>query len=263
MNAREAKNSKEVEVIRTDLYTTILSRKLVEAKRGNFEIVKTTIQKGTILRAYNPSGFLYNDMFDEDFRCVRLLKDGGVLMSDTPMEQESLRVPVMLARGDILIIGLGIGLLPMLIRMYNHSVDSITFVESSPDVVQLVYGKIKSKKTSLEVCDGKFYLAHTSRKFNFIYIDVWGSIIAPMKGIAEWSELAKQCLTYGGEVRCWLQELYDRVKDKLPKEPVDAPGFPDVYDPCLICGKTLRNDYAGLCMDCADILGVSELYAKK
>lgn len=30
--------------------------------------------------------------------------------------------------------------------------------------------------------------------------------------------------------------------------------------PCLRCGKTLRWDYDGLCMDCADELGISEMF---
>lgn len=30
-----------------------------------------------------------------------------------------------------------------------------------------------------------------------------------------------------------------------------------IYEPCLICAKTLRNDYAGLCMDCADSMGLT------
>jgi hypothetical protein len=30
-------------------------------------------------------------------------------------------------------------------------------------------------------------------------------------------------------------------------------------DPCLRCGKPIRADYLGLCMDCADATGISEL----
>lgn len=30
-------------------------------------------------------------------------------------------------------------------------------------------------------------------------------------------------------------------------------------DPCIRCGKPLRADYAGFCMDCSDSLGISEL----
>lgn len=31
-------------------------------------------------------------------------------------------------------------------------------------------------------------------------------------------------------------------------------------EPCRRCGKTPRMNYKGLCMDCADELGISELF---
>lgn len=30
--------------------------------------------------------------------------------------------------------------------------------------------------------------------------------------------------------------------------------------PCKRCGKAPRNDYGGICMDCADALGISEIF---
>lgn len=242
-------------------YTTVLSRILPERSIGGFAIKKATLSKGTFIRTYYPGGYFYHDKLNRDFPTVRLTEEkGGVWMSDTPMEQEALRIPSIIARGDVLIIGLGLGLLPTLIKTRNEMVDTILIIERSPEVANLVYDKIKSRKTSLLLGDGEAYLAALGRKFDFIFIDVWGSIIQPMKDIEHWTSLAKGRLKEDGEVRCWLQELYDRIKAKLPKEPVLEPGFPAVYDPCLVCGKKLRNDYAGLCMDCADDLGVSELY---
>ena len=37
----------------------------------------------------------------------------------------------------------------------------------------------------------------------------------------------------------------------------------DKERPCLKCGKTLRYDFNGFCMDCADELGISEFFYKK
>ncbi|GAH45498.1 unnamed protein product, partial [marine sediment metagenome] len=146
-------------------------------------------------------------------------------MSDTPMEQEALRIPSVVARGDVLIVGLGLGLLPILIKMRNKMVDSITIIEKNREVANLVYNKIKTRKTSLLLNDGESYLAVPGRKFDFIFIDIWGSITAPMREIDHWTDLANNRLKKGGEVRCWLQELYDRIKSKLPKEPLLDHGF--------------------------------------
>ena len=32
-----------------------------------------------------------------------------------------------------------------------------------------------------------------------------------------------------------------------------------INDPCIRCGKPIRADYRGFCMDCADTLNISEL----
>lgn len=253
-------------MIDTDKYTTRLTKLIPEGRVGKFRIKKTIIPRGTRIRMYHPSGYLYHDEFNSDFPTVRLLeKDGSIWMSDTPMEQESLVVPSILAKGNVLVLGLGLGLFPQLLRK-RRRVRKITIIEKETDVVILVYPCIKLPKTEVVISDAKAYIdfaAAVGYRYDFIYVDIWSGILAPLKVMDEWVEIAKPVLAPGGVVYCWLRELYDRVKDKLPKEPVTQPGFPNVYDPCLICGKTLRNDYAGLCMDCADELDVSEIHAEK
>ncbi len=244
-------------------YTFRLTDIFEERTMGDFSIRKEVLLKGTMVRTYWAGGYFYHDRLASDFPIVKLVEKGTVWMSDTPAEQESLRMPTMLARGDTLIIGLGLGFLPMYLSMRNQLVKTVTIIEQSQGVVDLVYNKVKSARTSVKVVDGKEFLATTESKYDFIYIDVWDCIVAPIEEINHWSSLAKRCLKPGGEVRCWLQELYDRVKSKLPKEPTAATSLPGQHDPCLICGNEFRNDYGGLCMDCADILQVSEMYVKK
>jgi len=253
-------------VINVRHYTTIMSKTLREGKCGRFSLEKEVIPKGTLLRTYTPAGFFYRDKFNRDFPVVKLKEEGGqIWMSDTPLEQEALRMPTMLASGDVLVIGLGIGLLPMLLKTRNRTVRKILIVEREPDVVDLVYNQISFTKTDVMLGEGKEqlrWLEMIGRKFDFIFIDIWGGIVQPMTDIKEWTKLAEPCLKPNGMVRCWLQELYNRVKNQLPKEPVTQAGFPGIYEPCLICGKRLRNDYAGLCMDCADTLGLSEMFRR-
>ena len=181
-------------------------------------------------------------------------------MSDSPMEQESPVMPTMLARGDVLVVGLGLGLFPLLLRARNRAVKSVTIIEQNQEVVDLVYNKIKSTKTSVKVADGEAFLADTDDRYDFIFIDVWPDPIALLREVDRWNSLAKRCLKPNGEARCWLQELYDRVKAKLPKEPINPTSAPGIHEPCLFCGKKMRGDYAGLCADCADGLEVSELF---
>jgi len=247
-------------------YTTRLTKLIPEGKSGKFRIEKSIIPRGTEIRTYHPSGHFYHDTFSYDFPTVRLLEKGGsIWMSDTPMEQESLMVPSAIAEGNVLIIGLGLGLLPQLLRK-RRRVRKITIIEREADVLALVYPYIRLPKTSVVLSDAKTYIDYAAAvgyRYDFIYIDVWKGILAPLKEIDTWTGIAKPVLAPGGVIYCWLQELYNRVKDKLPKEPMAPTGPPALYEPCLACGKKLRNDYAGLCMDCADGLGVSEICAGK
>lgn len=251
-----------------------MSRKLEEARSGAFRIEKVIIPKGTTLRTYSPRGFLYLDIFDANFPIVRLregepdpqIPDLGLWMSDTPLEQESLRGSTYIAYGDVLEIGLGIGLFPTLLRRRNKSVRTITIVEKEADLIPLIYNRIRYRKTELILTSGEEWLRFcqtTGKKYDFIHIDVWADLTAPIRGIEGWTKLAKPCLKKDGIIWCWLQELYDRIKDKLPKGPTSITSPLGVHDPCLICGKKLRNDYAGLCMDCADSMKISEMFVER
>ncbi len=244
-------------------YTLVMSKKLSEGELGNYLIRKKILKKGALVRIYTSAGYFYTDRLGFDMPTVVLSRNGGIVMSDTPMEQEGLRIPVIKARGKVLVIGLGIGLFPTMLRMRNRKVKSVLIVEESRDVAKLVYRHIKNSKTELRISDGKDFLATCEEKFDFIFIDIWSAITTTITEVDEWTRLAKPCLAEGGEIRCWLQELYNRIHTKLPKEPINKSNFIEIHEPCLVCGKKIRFDYAGLCMDCADDLEVSEVYARR
>ncbi len=243
-------------------YTSIMTEKLPEGRQGTYSITKRTLEKGSLLRTYTPAGYFYIDCLASAIPIVRLTNLSNVVMTDTPMEQEGLKIPISLARGKVLIVGLGIGLYPTMLLQRNKRIDSIVIVEQSKSIVKLVYPHIKSRKISLHVGDAEAYLAECKDKYDFIFIDIWPAVTVTIKEVDKWTELAKPYLAEGGEVRCWLQELYDRIKEKLPKEPTMRTGLAAIHEPCLVCGKKLRFDYAGLCMDCADDLEVSDMYVK-
>lgn len=231
-------------------------------KIGSFTIEKTTIAKGTILDIYNSKeGRITKGKYAFDYPLVKLVEDGHTWMSDSQLEVESAIGAISAARGNVLIGGLGIGLLPTFI-MKKKSVNRIDIVELYQEVIDLVFPYIKTPKMNIINDDIFHYLDITPNMYDFIHIDIWGSITAPLKEIDATREKAEKCLKSGGIIWCWLQELYNRIKNKLPKEPIPQTSFFAICDPCLICGKTLRYDYAGICMDCADNMGVSEYFIR-
>ena len=141
-------------------------------------------------------------------------------------------------------------------------VDSIDIVEKNQDVINIVFHQIQTSKMSIIRDDIYNYLEVTNKKYDFIHIDVWKNLTATIKEIEKAKKMAQKCINTNGIVWCWLQELYDKIKYKLPKTPV-APGKVNVHEPCLICGKIVRYDYAGLCVGCATGMGVNDLYMKE
>lgn len=240
-------------------YDFVMSNVLKPGRVGNWEIRHDVVPAGQSFAMYERSGKISIGECAFDYPIVVLSEQGNVWMTDSPLEVESYRGPVERAKGDCLVSGLGIGLLPTLIK---NKVESIDIVELNKDVIDLVYPQIRSARTRIVNDDIFHYLDTTDRKYDFIHIDIWGDITAPVIEIEKAREKALRCLKPGGVTWCWLEEMYDRIKDRLPKEPVE-PGPFGSHEPCLICGNRLRADYGSLCATCADAMGVTEKYWKK
>ncbi len=244
-------------------YNHVLYDKLEAKTVGNFSINKLTEPKGFLIRTYHPAGYFYHDRLSKELPVVTLVENNHTLMSDSPMEQESYRYPISFARGNVLIIGLGVGLFLELLKERNKTVDHITVVELNREVKYLVWDKVKTSKSEIVIGEGKEYLKAAGKWYDYIFIDVWGSINATLLDIRNWQELAQGCLKEKGTVNYWLEALYDRVKRRLSQGAAEATSAPGMHDPCLVCGKKMRNDYAGLCGDCADTFDLSELFTRQ
>jgi len=233
---------------------------------GKFAIKKITIPKGKELQHYTKEKGMCRSVFLTSYKTVQLCQLDGdpdeeddVWMSDTPMEYETNQRAIEDSEGSVLELGLGIGLFTYYVSK-KKNVRSITIVEKEQDVIDLVYPKIKNKKTRIITQDAIEYLKTTDHLFDTIHIDLWADIIhfKEMKPIIK---IAKKKLKPNGIVICWLDEFLQVVMKqlKLGKRTSSGIGY---FPPCITCGKILRNDYGGFCMDCADGLGISELGMK-
>ncbi len=80
----------------------------------------------------------------------------------------------------------------------------------------------------------------------------------PFDDFEKLKKLAQRVLKPKGKLIMWQEEVYKEIKERIKKGKMKPTGLVD-NDPCLACGKLLRYDYGGLCMDCADELGISEI----
>lgn len=126
---------------------------------------------------------------------------GQVVMSDTDMERRSNIGAILGATGDVLIGGLGLGMIvcPML---RNPGVASITVIELNPDVIALVEPAVRhwadvqglSHFGRLNVVQADVYTWRPAKgqKFDTIYFDVWPDISEDnLVGIARLHNRAK------------------------------------------------------------------------
>lgn len=253
-------------MIYTNRYTHELYSRLKPGKSGRFSIQKRILPKGMLIRTYHPAGFIYHDNLSSSYPVTVLVEGEDVThawMSDTPFEQESYMLAVTAAHGNVLIIGLGIGLFLQMLKERNHNIDTITIVEKNEDIAKLVWRYVRTNRIKLIIQEGSEYLFCTADKYDYIYIDVWGSIYGTLAEVKQWKAIASSHLNPGGDLDYWLSALYNRVESRLNMGPVNATSMPGPHEPCLICGKKLRMDYAGLCADCADPLGLSEGFVRK
>ena len=107
-------------------------------------------------------------------RYARLRVNGSTIMSDTPMERRTNRECVIMSHGDVLIGGLGIGMIIMAIQD-KENVTSVTVVEKNPDVIAAIQYQLPLN-SKVRIIQGDVYTYKPDMKFDCIYMDIWGDI---------------------------------------------------------------------------------------
>ena len=136
-----------------------------------------------------------------------------VWMSDTPMEQGTNVAALRSARGDVLVVGLGIGMVS-LAMCRKKEVRSVTVLEIEPEIVALIAPHVKHRKLRVVVADGKRPPIR-GRHFDFIYVDIWPNICSD-----NWKEMKPLLAMYrkhqrpGGFVDGWLKKHVQTLHNK-------------------------------------------------
>jgi spermidine synthase len=138
-----------------------------------------------------------------------LLHDGQVWMSVTPVEIESQGLGVRLARGNVLIFGLGLGWAAAAAAMLP-GVDRVTVVERDPDVLALhadcdIFGQLpEAARSRLALVEGDAFDWRPDRPVDLLLADIWlpfveGDRFAEVK--------AMQANVGAAAIHFWGQEL--------------------------------------------------------
>lgn len=109
---------------------------------------------------------------------VKLYVNGTLMMSDTPMEKRTNTDFIDNAHGDVMIAGLGIGLILHNLeeKVKTGEVTSITVYEKYQDVIDLVSPYYKHLPLTVKCADILEYKPPKDETYDTIYFDIWPTI---------------------------------------------------------------------------------------
>jgi len=167
-------------------------------------------------------------------RYCQLWVDGQLFMTDTPAERRTNRPVVEAAHGDVLLGGLGLGLiLPPLILA--PEVTSITILEKSPEVLSLVGPSYQLGSTywantpdayrlhKLRFVEADVFKWTPDQKFHIVWLDIWSFVnLSILSEMTKLKRKYKECLDQEGPaswIGCWCEpELRTAAKMEKLKE---------------------------------------------
>lgn len=183
-----------------------------EGKKGDFQVVyrEATEEDVNLERVRIETSLNFGTTYPlEPGEYTYLLDAGENLMSDTATEILTNIRFLDAAKGDILIGGLGLGIMPCILEKFPE-VKSITILEKNVEVVDLVAEHLPQARSAVDfytvIVDDIFEFC-TSKKFDTIYFDIWSDL-----AVQEFSEMDtlenkfKDNLKESGWIGSWRQE---------------------------------------------------------
>ena len=139
--------------------------------------------------------------FDHKFSYLALTEGNNIWMSLNPNEIETMKPFINKARGNVLVLGLGMGYVPFM--MANKSeIKSITIIEKDPEIIglfnSLILPSFKSKEKIKIIEDDAINYVRKNSRFDYIFADLWHS---PEDGLSLFIQLKR----INKNIDCWLE----------------------------------------------------------
>lgn len=142
----------------------------------------------------------------EERTYTRLLVNGRLFMTDADFEHRSNWEVTHVASGDVLLVGLGIGMLLTRI-LPKDTVRSVTVVEKYRDVIQLVGPHFQNPRLSIIEGDIWEWLPKPGTKFDTIYFDIWLDVCTDnLDDMTKLHRRFRKFLAPGGWMNSWCRE---------------------------------------------------------
>ena len=242
-----------------------------EGAAGNLTLRYSNFERGEIARFYDPGvGRLMYGKYPKRVTFATLVEvrtDDGfpfAWMSADQSEISGMDAHAKAAYGDVLIAGLGLGVLPWLAAK-NPNVKTITVVEIRPEVIELIAPVIENRKTKIICGDVREHINESPGVHDFIDLDIWPDVGAAVLSIEETRRRCVKALKPDGIVRTWMDEMafrllnggdLERICMAMARDQGSRFVNPTVQTkyPCEFCGTRDYLDCYHLCMECCHIL---------
>lgn len=159
----------KVDVSEADLGPVRIERFGVSEEDASFHNLRCSFQPGGHARRIEPGEYT---------RMVRSGKWGSVVMSDTPAEIRDHLEPWRRAEGDVLLHGLGIGMVARMCLLKDE-VRRVTVVEILPEVAEHVGGWLGDRfgdRVEIVVGDALTWRPEPGRQWDVVWHDIWDDI---------------------------------------------------------------------------------------
>ena len=145
--------------------------------------------------------------FDHKFSYLALTEGNNIWMSLNPNEIETMKPYIKKTKGDVLVLGLGMGYVPFMMAL-KPEVKSITIVEKDPDIISLfnslIYPSFKNKEKIKIVEGDAIDYVRKQNKYDYIFADLWHS---PDDGLSLFVQLKR----INRSIDCWLEVSMDAL----------------------------------------------------
>lgn len=177
----------------------------------NYSIFKKNLEEEDLIHWKGNVGELYKDKVQIGKEYIFLYHKGlqKTMMSDHESETITNQKFIDSAKGDVLIFGLGLGLIVFPL-MKEKEINRIVIVELDNGLIEMVSPMIKffGDPNKIEIFQGNCFSWRTEEKFDTIYFDIWEVIDEKSFGEMEYLESKyRKNLKEGGWMDSWCSEL--------------------------------------------------------
>lgn len=132
------------------------------------------------------------------------------IMSNTPMEIRTHHTAIDQAQGNVLVMGLGLGMYLTAI-LTKDNIHKVTVIEKSEDVITLVAPSFKhDPRVTIIHADAYTWKPPKGEYYNFIWHDIWPSICSD--NLKEMTNLKRRFVRKCDQQMCWAETECKRAK---------------------------------------------------